>query len=101
MKNKPKGFGTIPNSEKIEQGLQKLSSQTNQEVAKLQRILSTPSGQGEIDAFLDREPQSNDPEYKAAYDSTRLAKLLAPPEEAANLKSMQPFVEQILSDFTN
>ena len=99
MKNKPKGFGTIPNSEKLEQGLQKLSNHTEQQIAKLQKIVSTPSGAGEMDAFLGRKPRSNDSEYKAAYDKAYVARLLAPPEESANLKSMQVFAEQILGDF--
>lgn len=97
MKNKPQGFGKAPDYKSIEQGLEKLSSHAEGEIAKLERILSTPAGQGEIDAFLGREPRSNNPEYKAAYDKAHLSKLLASPEELANLKAMQPVVEEILN----
>jgi hypothetical protein len=96
MKNKPKGFGKVHDYKSIEQGLQKLSHQSEQEVTKLESILATPSGRGEIDAFLDREPRSEDLQYKAAYDKAQVAKLLADPKELAVLKSMQPFVEEIL-----
>ena len=100
MKNKPKGFGKAPDYKSIEQGLEKLSSHAEGEIAKLERILSTPTGQGEIDAFLGREPRSNNPEYKAAYSKAHLSKLLADPQELANLKAMQPVVEQILDQFS-
>ena len=99
MKNKHQGFGKAPDYKSIEQGLEKLSSHAEGEIAKLERILSTPAGQGEIDAFLGREPRSDNPKYKAAYDKAHLSKLLADPEELANLKAMQPFVEQVLDEF--
>lgn len=100
MKTKPKGFGTArTNIEDVEQAMKKFTAGLKTDIERLQSIMATPSGQGEMDALMGKPIASDDPNYKAAYDQAAVMKLLASPDETQMLEAMQPFMKELLHVF--
>ncbi len=98
-KRKPKGFGTqLPSNEEVDLAIQKLEHQMEEEIQTFRNIMKTPSGQGEIDALLDKPCASENLDYKAAYEQTYVAKTLASPADAKVFEAMIPFVEALLAE---
>lgn len=97
MKTKPKGFGTgRTNVEDVEQAMKKFATGLKTDLESLQHLMTTPSGQGEMDALLGKPIASDDPSYRAAYDQAQVMKLLASPEQTQMLEAMQPFMKELL-----
>ena len=97
MRTKPKGFGPDrTNSEDVEQAMKKFTAGLKADIERLQDIMVTPSGQGEMDALLGKPIASDDPSYRAAYDQATVMKLLASPEQTQMLEAMQPIMKELL-----
>lgn len=89
---KSKGFGTVNETPSFNDSTDEIDLEVN----KLHEIISSPSGRGEIDAWLGIEAASEDPAYKTAYDKTQAAKLLASPQELEMLRIMQPVMQDVV-----
>lgn len=94
---KSKGFGTTNEMPSFNDSIDEIDL----EVTKLHEIISSPSGRGEIDAWLGIEPASEDPAYKTAYDKTQAAKLLASPQDLEILEMMQPVMQDIVAKLSS
>lgn len=94
---KAKGFGTTSETPSFDD----LTDGIDLDVTNLHEIISSPSGRGEIDAWLGIDPASEDPAYKAAYDKTQVAKLLASPQDLEILEMMQPVMQHIVAKLSS
>lgn len=94
---KAKGFGHINEMP----DLNNLACQVEAETTKLHEIISNPSGRGEIDAWLGIEPTDDAPAYKAAYDKTQAAKLLASPQDLEILQIIQPVMRDVIKKLSS
>lgn len=91
------GFtASIPDSDQVEQALEQLITQFESDLEKLQGIMVTSAGRGEVDALLGQPCGSEEPSYKEAYERIRTAFLLASKEEVQAIKAMQPFLKELI-----
>ncbi len=104
MKSKAKGFGQLSQMSALNDLTYKLEEETcklEQDTSTLHKIISSPSGRGEIDAWLGIEPMSEHPDYQAAYDKTQAAQLLASPQDLETLKIMQPVMRDVVKKLSS
>lgn len=95
---KYKGFGPPPSPEQVDRGFAKLFAQHELEIEQLRESLADPASRGQIDAIFGQPCASDEPCYKNAYLSGKLAIVQAPPATIQIIDELKPIVTELLQE---